>query len=150
LNEQSGFGLEINSRRDPLPLTRYSSYLPKLALTSQTDGDRSVVVALLQTKIHGVCFVLRFEVSAAVTIKNTEWCLLGCYVRRSVTPPSSGVFLHSVHRLLVTANVPSSPILVTLMMKAPSSSETSVFIGATRLYIPEDCILLIYFYLGAY
>jgi hypothetical protein len=36
------------------------------------------------------------------------------------------VFLHSVRRLLVTASdVPSSPILVTLMMKAIRSSETS-------------------------
>jgi hypothetical protein len=34
------------------------------------------------------------------------------------------VFLRSVCRLLVTANVPSSPILVTLMMEALSSSET--------------------------
>jgi hypothetical protein len=34
------------------------------------------------------------------------------------------VFLRSVRRLLVTANVPSSPILVTLMMEVLSSSET--------------------------
>jgi hypothetical protein len=35
------------------------------------------------------------------------------------------VFLRSVHRLLVTASVvPSSPILVTLMKEALSSSET--------------------------
>jgi hypothetical protein len=32
----------------------------------------------------------------------------------------------SVRRLLVTANIPSSPILVTLMMEALSYSETSV------------------------
>jgi hypothetical protein len=32
----------------------------------------------------------------------------------------------SMRRLLVTANVPSSPILVTLMMEALSFSETSV------------------------
>jgi hypothetical protein len=31
-----------------------------------------------------------------------------------------------MHRLLVTSNVPSSPILVTLMMEALRSSETSV------------------------
>jgi hypothetical protein len=47
-----------------------------------------------------------------------------------------------VHQLLVTANnVPTSPILVTLMMVAPSSSQTSVFTRATWRDIPEDGIL---------
>jgi hypothetical protein len=51
-------------------------------------------------------------------------------------------FLRSVRRLLVTANVvPSSLILVTLMMEALSSSETSVLIGAKRRKSPEDGIL---------
>jgi hypothetical protein len=47
-----------------------------------------------------------------------------------------------VRQLLVTANiVPSSPILVTMMMEVVSSSETSVLIRAIWQNIPEDGIL---------
>jgi hypothetical protein len=48
-----------------------------------------------------------------------------------------------VRRLLVTANVvPSSPILLTLMMVALSSSKSPLLKRATRRNFPEDTIVL--------
>jgi hypothetical protein len=58
------------------------------------------------------------------------WLLHGPTFRRNVSPP-----------LLVTANiVPSSLILVTLMVEALRSSETSIPTRATWCHIPEGGI----------
>jgi hypothetical protein len=52
------------------------------------------------------------------------------------------VFLRSMLRLLVTANVvPSSSILVTLMIEALHSSEMSIITRATWRNIPANFIL---------
>jgi hypothetical protein len=53
------------------------------------------------------------------------------------------VFLRSVLRLLVTANVHSSPNLVTLTMEATGFSETSVLARATLRNVPGDGIILL-------
>jgi hypothetical protein len=46
-----------------------------------------------------------------------------------------------MRRLLVTANiVPTSPIIVNVMMQALRSAETSVLTRATQCDIPEDGI----------
>jgi hypothetical protein len=59
----------------------------------------------------------------------------------AVTSNRSTLFLRDVLKLLITANVvPSSPILVILMMEAILSFETSVLTRAAWRHIPEEGI----------
>jgi hypothetical protein len=80
-----------------------------------------------------------------VTVKNAVfWDVTPCGCskkRRSCCFLAHIVFLRSVLRLLVAANVPSAPIFATLMMEAMHSSETPVLTRASWRSIPEDGIL---------
>jgi hypothetical protein len=69
------------------------------------------------------------------------WLLYESTFRRNVSPPSSRwQESASVLRLLVTANVPSSPILVTLKVETIRPSETSSLTRDTGSNVPEDVI----------
>jgi hypothetical protein len=73
---------------------------------------------------------------ALVRIDVSEECIASII---RVTRIGELLFLRSVLRLLVTANVVSiSPILLTLMMEAIRFSGTSVLTRATGYHIPDD------------
>jgi hypothetical protein len=91
-------------------------------------------VALVRTDVSKELSAFIIRVARVVELGTLAVTSSRCNVRKNTK--SYKAFLRSVRRLLVTANVPSSPILVTLMMEAITSSETSVLTRARLRNIP--------------
>jgi hypothetical protein len=113
-----------------------NSVVAVVAATLLEAEKRHDVAQFLATPSQTTCS----EVFTAVTMKNAVFWVVtpcgSCMNRRfggSYSPHKQLAVTHSVHRLLVTTYVvPSSSILVTLMMEVLGTSESSVLTRVTR------------------
>jgi hypothetical protein len=105
-----------------------SSGMSRRVAVVRTDVSEERSASIIRvTRIGDLETTLTVTSNRSTLQRNTVYCLLFC---------------GSVPLLVLTANVvPSSPILVTMMMEAIRYSETSVLTRVTRRNIPYDGIL---------
>jgi hypothetical protein len=103
--------------------------------------ERRKALMAVRTVMAHTTDCLRFMVKYRWS--NTWLCYKLCkYKLADSTDRTVWLILSTFRRLLVTSSVvPSSTILVTLMMEALSSFDTPVLTRVTRLNIPQDATL---------
>jgi hypothetical protein len=118
-----------------LPLRFLIPYYPPLPYMHTSSSGLAIKIFDSILSSH-ICIHLQVVLSLRFLIRIYIFLDSSCHLM-----PLLIVFLRSVFQLLVTTNVPSSPILVTLMMEAVHFSKTHILTRVTRHNIPEDGIL---------
>jgi hypothetical protein len=131
------FAVLQKSNKTHLCIEEWPGTLCRMALV-RTDVSEGLSFYIIKVTRIGELGTLVVTSSRRTLRTNTKKDFVCIYIY--IYTEKYFVFLRCVRRLPVTAIIPSSPILVTLMMKALCSSVTSVLTRATLRSIPEVAI----------
>jgi hypothetical protein len=140
INREGGLCLSITEASYRLPKNFWHMIQVHIMVPSLILNPRFVNNPTPSNEAMESCFVVwSFNKLRPLTATPAPLSILNLVFRTNASIPAQYVF--NVLQLLVPANVPSSPILVTLIMGAVGFSEMSVPTRTTWCNIPEDCIL---------